>query len=396
MTAIRQQAEAILQSGALGKSDAFARLLRFLADKAESGKAVKEIEIAIEVFGRDETFDVTQDSLVRVYIHKLRSKLADYYAGPGKHATEQLYIPKGSYILSLATPAELAAKRDPVTAPRGAKWRGVGAGTLLATLLAALFISYGLLRTSTLEPLDHALWNPLLAEGRPLTILLGEVFVYSELNAEFEQLREVRDFSIHSATQFHQLTATDPALTLHQRDLGVRYLPAATGAVLNQIAKLLGQRISWETAMASELEQRDFSGHNLLYIGQFTGLQGLRDELFEGSAFTLHPNGTVLIDRNSGDVYVGQGQIAQGYRDRYLDYALFSRSQRSDGSWLYSIAAPRDAGLEQLSAYLTTAAGLNAQGMDGVRSEGRIEILAEISGDAENLTTQIRKMEAPQ
>ena len=56
---IKKQVEDIISAGALGKSDAFARLLRYLAEKSETGKSVKEIEIAIDVFGRDESFDVT-------------------------------------------------------------------------------------------------------------------------------------------------------------------------------------------------------------------------------------------------------------------------------------------------------------------------------------------------
>ena len=106
---IRQQVEEIVAAGALGRSEAYTRLLRFLAERSHTNKSVKEIEIAVEVFGRDETFDVTQDSLVRVYIHKLRGKLDQFYKESDKTYSQRLSIPKGSYLLGLETNAGLGA-----------------------------------------------------------------------------------------------------------------------------------------------------------------------------------------------------------------------------------------------------------------------------------------------
>ena len=37
--------------------------------------------------------DVRQDAVVRVYVHKLRRKLDDYYAGPGAQETLRLSLP---------------------------------------------------------------------------------------------------------------------------------------------------------------------------------------------------------------------------------------------------------------------------------------------------------------
>jgi hypothetical protein len=38
---------------------------------------------------------------VRVYVHRLRRKLDEFYAGPGKDQPMRLILPKGGYLLAL-------------------------------------------------------------------------------------------------------------------------------------------------------------------------------------------------------------------------------------------------------------------------------------------------------
>ena len=82
---LREQAQKIASSGALGRSRSYARLLEFLVDCGVAGRAPKELEIAMEVFGKGADFDPSQDSMVRVYAHNLRQKLEHYYATDGRN-----------------------------------------------------------------------------------------------------------------------------------------------------------------------------------------------------------------------------------------------------------------------------------------------------------------------
>src|SRR5688500_10259815 len=117
---LREQAAKIVQSGALGRSRSYARLLEFLVDCGVNGRTPKELEIAMEVFGRGADFDPSQDSMVRVYAHNLRQKLEHYYATAGRHEPRQLLLARGEYRISLAESAEPAEAADalaPVAAP---------------------------------------------------------------------------------------------------------------------------------------------------------------------------------------------------------------------------------------------------------------------------------------
>jgi len=61
-------------------------LFDYLAEKSLAGQSPKEIAIAIDVFAKTADFDVSQDAPVRVYIHKLRKALDDFYASSTKSA----------------------------------------------------------------------------------------------------------------------------------------------------------------------------------------------------------------------------------------------------------------------------------------------------------------------
>ena len=119
---LREQAQKIASSGALGRSRSYTRLLEFLVDCAAAGRAPKELEIAMEVFGKGADFDPSQDSMVRVYAHNLRQKLEHYYATDGRSEPQQICagarrVPRFADAghLRVAEPAAAAA----VTAPPG-------------------------------------------------------------------------------------------------------------------------------------------------------------------------------------------------------------------------------------------------------------------------------------
>src|ERR1700722_5934080 len=90
-------ADRIRATGTLGRSQLIQKLFDFLIECSATGRAPKETEVSIEVFGKDTSFDVAQDAMVRVYVHKLRRKLEEYYSAAGHSDPFQLTIPKGAY-----------------------------------------------------------------------------------------------------------------------------------------------------------------------------------------------------------------------------------------------------------------------------------------------------------
>lgn len=99
----------LVNSHTLHGSESLCKLLRYLADHAirKPGVALKEYQIATEVFGRPAEFDPQVDSLVRVQAGRLRSKMAEYYASEGADDPILVELPKGTYALTFhpATPS---------------------------------------------------------------------------------------------------------------------------------------------------------------------------------------------------------------------------------------------------------------------------------------------------
>ena len=102
--------EKLVASHALHGSESLCKLLRYLGRQAleRPGIAVKEYQIATEVFARQADFDPQLDSMVRVQAGRLRTKLAEYYNTEG--ATDRILVelPKGSYAVAFHERANAA------------------------------------------------------------------------------------------------------------------------------------------------------------------------------------------------------------------------------------------------------------------------------------------------
>ena len=141
----------LLNSHTLHGSESLCKLLRYLADHAlkHPGTALKEYQIATEVFGRAPDFDPHLDSLVRVQAGRLRSKLAEYYASEGAQDHLIVELPKGTYSLTFhpaATPLQRTiAPPDseplPLTArPHTNRWLILVLSLLLAASLVVIAV----------------------------------------------------------------------------------------------------------------------------------------------------------------------------------------------------------------------------------------------------------------
>jgi hypothetical protein len=97
---IRAELHSVLQSPSFARSPGLSRLLSYLCEKVLTGASgqIKEYSVALEVFGRQDTFDQDSDSIVRVQANRLRKRLAQYYEGEGLEHKIHITIPVGQYV----------------------------------------------------------------------------------------------------------------------------------------------------------------------------------------------------------------------------------------------------------------------------------------------------------
>lgn len=98
----------VIRSGVLGKSDRRADLLRYIVGQELTGRGtdLKAFSIAIDVLGRDASFDASTDSIVRSEVGRLREALRLYFAETAHADQIRIDIPKGTYRPVFSVPQE--------------------------------------------------------------------------------------------------------------------------------------------------------------------------------------------------------------------------------------------------------------------------------------------------
>ncbi len=382
-------AERIRSSGVLGRSRLIRRLFDFLIDCSLTDRAPKEIEVAIDVFGKDPGFDVTQDAMVRVYIHKLRRKLEEFYTGPGRGEAERLVIPKGAYRF-LIEPVEQAeaseaaeAAADPPLRSRRSRWL---VAALAASLVAnaAGFAWLGFTRWHRVpdelaQARESPVWSHVLGDDRTIFLVLGDHYLYGQTDASHQVTRLVRDFSINSPSDLEQYLKLHPNETGEDLDLQLSYLPTAAGFALRDVMPLLApahRRI--RVALASELNPALLTSAHIVYIGYLSGMGMLRDLVFAGSRFTLGRTDAELIDRTTGERYLSQAAMPHG-EVKYHDYGYFATFAGPTGNQIIVISGTRDVALMHTAESVTQPRGLAAL-TKSARGSGAFEALYDVYG----------------
>ena len=97
--AIRDQLDRLLHSRQFEKSRRRRQFLEYIVNETLAGRSDRLTghHLALEVFGRPDTFDPVIDPVVRVEAARLRDKLREYYAGDGERDPIRIELPKGTY-----------------------------------------------------------------------------------------------------------------------------------------------------------------------------------------------------------------------------------------------------------------------------------------------------------
>ncbi len=96
---VRAALERIRSRPPLVRSARLSSLLSYVVEEtlADRGDRIIAYTIAIDVFGKEESFDPAVDTIVRVEAGRLRRRLAEYYGHAGAEDPVEIDIPKGGY-----------------------------------------------------------------------------------------------------------------------------------------------------------------------------------------------------------------------------------------------------------------------------------------------------------
>jgi hypothetical protein len=158
---VRDEIQAISRSRLFAQSRRRIELLEYLCNMVLLGRQdeIKESTIALELFARTSEFDDKKDAIVRVEAHRLRQRLAKYYATEGSQDRLVIELIPGGYIPRfIVRPPEQAVIPAPVAVVSPVRpsrfpphWKLVaGVAALMACAFGAVALSHR--RPSSVAP----------------------------------------------------------------------------------------------------------------------------------------------------------------------------------------------------------------------------------------------------
>jgi hypothetical protein len=364
--ALRSEVTRVQLSGVLGEAR-LRRMFDYLAEKSLAGQSPKEIAIAMDVFGKSGDFDVSQDALVRVYIHKLRKALDEYYASSSNAGVAELHIPRGEYRLKVSarTPSKAPDVAIPATAQKGRRFRALGAAAVLgAAVLVGAIATWAWTPRSDLERVRASpIWSSLLKDDRPIMIVVGDYYLIGETDDSMGVNRLIREYSVNSKNDLDHYVQEHPELADRYMDVGLRYLPISTAFALRDVMVVLApenRRIT--LSKMSDIEPSSLKSADIVYIGYLSGMGMLQDLIFAGSRFSVGDSYDEVFDKRTRLSYVSEigSDIMDppqptGKEKTYHDYGVFEKVRGPGGNTIVVISGTRDAGVTQTAEAFTSA-----------------------------------------
>lgn len=337
----------VQRQGVLGQTGRLAELFAFLAGRGPTAPAASQAELAESVFGQ--AASESDDATVRVYIHRLRKRLDEFYAGD-EADVPRLVIPSGTYALRLAIPETGLDEHSPAARWRGGGWqRAAWLAALLLLAVGAFFA--GRVSQDAVAPVN-ALWRPFVESDRPTVIVVGDYYIFGEVDPSApHRARLVREFRINSKTDLARMQQAEPEHYSMTEDMGLNYLPVSSAYGLSGLMPILSQNRQRITVIpASQITGDTFRTNNVVYIGLVSGMGMLEDVNFAGSGLAVGGGYDELIDLRSGESYISQEARNLTSANYYRDYGYVARFREPGGALVAVVSGSRDTGLRGLAS----------------------------------------------
>lgn len=337
----------IISSGILGRSKHYGALLQYLVSCSGQNRQPKEIELATDVLGKADDYDVSADSSVRVYVHQLRKKLNAYYDQNELDAAHKLVIPKGSYSLAAIATTPIVKSSAFSLARFGVSNSLLFAGVVL--LSANLLYMFGQRSEASRPPSQfaaaHPVWETVLGDDQPILLVMGDYYIFGELNANGNVARMVREFNVNSRSDLEDLQFSDIEHTENYLDLDLSYMPEGSAYALAKVVPLLqNSGKSVNITMMSDLTSADIRSNHIVYIGYISALDKLTSMTFAGSGLRIGRSYDELFNTKTAEYYTSDAGLPEE-GDPFRDYGMFATFPASIDTQVVLISGMRDAGL---------------------------------------------------
>jgi hypothetical protein len=319
-------------------------------------------------------------------MHNLRQKLDNYYAREDNPGGDRLVIPKGEYRLAVVSASDSTS-----VSATGRHAPPVWAVALLAALainlVALVLLGWGRgPAANAYEQVSRSpMWASFMDDELPFLVVVGDYYIFAELDGFGRVERLVRDFDVNSADDLEDRFVYEPELMETYLDVDLTYLPQASAFALKDLLRVVyrSDKPVRVTPM-SELAVADLKSNHVIYVGYISALDQLMEFVFSSSGLVLGETYDELSNAATGENYTSGAGIPLEGRHNYTDYGLFSTFPGPSGNQIMIVAGMRDAGLMHTAQAATSLADVTAlqESLPGPPADGplALEALYEVTG----------------
>jgi len=386
----------LLETRQFMKSAILSKLLIYLVSSTLKNEVPKEISIGVEVFDKDTSYDPANDSLVRVYVHKLRKKIDDIYQAQDKHERLRLSIPKGGYQVILESFDSSDADKNKNAFNSLMK---VSSSTwAIIALCVLLLVSWGMhvrqyLREPSLSDTANQLWSDFSTNGKMTYVVLGDLYLfhYQEPNSDVRLL--ARNPVVNSDTALYEWLVDSPQNNEKITITSNRFLMQSSAYTLTKVTDMLAKNsVQYKITTLSDLDPKTIRDANFIYLGMYKSM-GLLGRYFDKSNYVC--NGkcyTSLVDRND-KLHTTLG-VAEG---EHIDYGMVVKLTRENSTQVLFLAGFSDTGIMQAVRAVTSEDDMSilkqALSAHDILLTDSFDVLFEVNGfDYSDYRSQIKNV----
>lgn len=344
-----QQLSQIIGSKSFGNSTTYANLLRYLIRCSIQNDVPKETTIANEIFAKKD-FDPSQSTLVRVYVYNLRKKLDTFYKNEGVALKKRIRIPKGSYAVEIIEPEKkMVGGHTRKVSP----WVMALLGLLLISLAYSAYLNATKSKTALVD--ENGLWKDLVQGEFPKMLVLGDLFVYNEVDTVNGQARTIRVPQINSLPEFEAFKTENAQGPVSMEPLTYTHLILGSTQWIKKLSEIFySVQRDYTIRTMSRFNPKQLQDYDILVVGMQKTL-GVFRTFSKESAFGYDAENDAFIYKGTKDhppiSYRPKGD-ANSY---HTDYSLMAKLPGPNNNSVYLFSGIWDTGATQSLKNFTDA-----------------------------------------
>jgi hypothetical protein len=343
--------EKILASNEFSHSKIYQTYLTYLVEASREGKDLKETVIAIEVFGKDATFNPAEDTIVRSHTYTLRKKLESYYFHEGREDKLRLKIPKGHYNTKFITVSDNIYHPKRILSFVSKRLTIPIMMTLILVTVISMLYNYSLknqLHSFQCIEGNDPIWKEYLNSSLPILLVVGDHFFFNDYLEKYQQEVGIRHPAINSMEDFQQaypnyrvIPSVEPYFPYHS----IWSLPPIL-SILYSVHETPILRKS------SDVSPQMLDEYNIIFLGSIKTLYKLKHTLLKSHFdFEVSPHRVFYKPDDQTDTQIFETSLHSTGPNEDLILAL--KLPGPDNNSIFIIASYHSLGAPEIANYLT-------------------------------------------